>query len=154
MQGPRFNSWFGKIPERREGLLTPVFWPREFHRVHGVSKSQTWLSNFHFQYKWVIAALKCANICLMHGLILDLILLIHFIVLIAKKQLGVLQFNQCPPVTLSGIIHIRCPLPWLLTLAAYRTEANHLFYEHLLMRMYICNSELGYRWIKCDWFKF
>ena len=67
-----------------------------------------------------------------------------------QKQLGVLQFNQCLPVALSGIIHIRCPLPWLLTLAAYRMEANHLFYEHLLVRMDICNSELGYTWRKCD----
>ena len=27
----------------------PVFWPREFSIVHGVTKSQTWLSDFHFQ---------------------------------------------------------------------------------------------------------
>ena len=31
-------------------LPTPVFWHREFHDciVHGVTKSQTWLSDFHF----------------------------------------------------------------------------------------------------------
>ena len=28
---PRFDSWVGKIPWRRERLSTPVFWPREFH---------------------------------------------------------------------------------------------------------------------------
>jgi len=33
----------GKIPWRREGLSTPVFWPGEFHGliVHGVTKSGT-----------------------------------------------------------------------------------------------------------------
>ena len=30
-----------------ERLSTPVFWPREFH---GVTKSQTRLSNFHFTF--------------------------------------------------------------------------------------------------------
>ena len=28
---PEFDPWVGKIPWRREGLPTPVFWPREFH---------------------------------------------------------------------------------------------------------------------------
>ena len=39
-----FSPWFGKIPWRREWLLTPVFWPVEFHgerslqaTVHGVT---------------------------------------------------------------------------------------------------------------------
>ena len=27
----RFDPWVGKIPWRREKLLTPVFWPGEFH---------------------------------------------------------------------------------------------------------------------------
>ena len=26
-----FDHWVGKIPWRRERLLTPVFWPEEFH---------------------------------------------------------------------------------------------------------------------------
>jgi len=46
-----FYPWVGKIPRRRERLPTPVFWPGEFHGlyvVHGVSKSQTRLSDFHF----------------------------------------------------------------------------------------------------------
>ena len=45
MGKPGFDPW------RRERLPTPVFWPREFHRlyiVHGVTKSRTWLNNFHF----------------------------------------------------------------------------------------------------------
>ena len=53
MQGtPLFNSRVGKIPWRRDRLPTPVFWPGEFHGhiVHGVTKSQTWLSDFHFTY--------------------------------------------------------------------------------------------------------
>ena len=29
--GPGFDPWIGKIPWRREGLPTPVFWPGEFH---------------------------------------------------------------------------------------------------------------------------
>ena len=48
---PGFDPWVGKIPWRREWLPTPVFWPGEFHGlysiVHGVSKSQTWLSDLH-----------------------------------------------------------------------------------------------------------
>ena len=45
-----WETWVGNIPWRRERLPTPVFWPGEFHGllVHGVSKSWTGLSNFHF----------------------------------------------------------------------------------------------------------
>ena len=44
------ETWVGKISCRREGLPTPVFWPGEFHghTVHGLAKSQTGLSDFHF----------------------------------------------------------------------------------------------------------
>ena len=43
------KTWVGKIPWRWERLPTPVFWPREFHGlVHGVTKSWTQLSDFHF----------------------------------------------------------------------------------------------------------
>ena len=31
---PRFDPWVGKIPWRRERLLTPVSWPREFHGLY------------------------------------------------------------------------------------------------------------------------
>ena len=31
MWRPGFDPWVGKIPWRRERLLTPVFWPGEFH---------------------------------------------------------------------------------------------------------------------------
>ena len=31
---PGFDSWVGKIPWRREGLPTPVFWPGEFHGLY------------------------------------------------------------------------------------------------------------------------
>ena len=31
---PRFDPCFGKIPQRRERLPTPVFWPGEFHELH------------------------------------------------------------------------------------------------------------------------
>ena len=44
-----WETW--KTPWRRERLPTAVFWPGEFHGlciVHGVAKSWTQLSNFHF----------------------------------------------------------------------------------------------------------
>ena len=48
---PGFDPWVGKIPWRRDGLPTPVFWPGEFHGlVYGVRKSQTLLSDFHFHF--------------------------------------------------------------------------------------------------------
>ena len=31
---PRFDPWVGKIPWRRQRLLTPVFWPGEFHGLY------------------------------------------------------------------------------------------------------------------------
>ena len=31
---PGFDPWVGKIPWRRERLFTPIFWPREFHRLY------------------------------------------------------------------------------------------------------------------------
>ena len=30
-----FSHWVGKIPWRRERLLTPVFWAGEFHELYG-----------------------------------------------------------------------------------------------------------------------
>ena len=54
---PRVDLWVGKIPGRREWLPTSVFWPGEFHgrrvwwaTVHGIAKSQTWLSTYHFHF--------------------------------------------------------------------------------------------------------
>ena len=49
---PGSNPWVGKITWRRERLPILVFCPGEFqdcivHIVHGVSKSQTRLSDFH-----------------------------------------------------------------------------------------------------------
>ena len=46
---PGYDPWFGKIPWRREGLPTPVFWPREFHGLyspwdHKESDTSEWLS--------------------------------------------------------------------------------------------------------------
>ena len=31
---PGFDPWVGKIPWKREGLPTPVFWPGEFHGLY------------------------------------------------------------------------------------------------------------------------
>ena len=33
---PGCDPWVGKIPWRREGLPTPVFWPGEFHGLHSL----------------------------------------------------------------------------------------------------------------------
>ena len=44
---PGLDPWLGKILWRRERLPTPVFWTGEFYTVHEVTKSQTWLSDFH-----------------------------------------------------------------------------------------------------------
>ena len=49
-----FDPWVGKIPWRWEKLPTPVLWPGEFHGLYSqwLTKSQTWLSNFHFQVQF------------------------------------------------------------------------------------------------------
>ena len=53
---PEFDPWVGKIPWRRKWQPTPVLLPRKSHgwrnlvqaTVHGVAKSQTWLSDFTY----------------------------------------------------------------------------------------------------------
>ena len=52
-----FNPWVGKIPWRRKWQSTPGLLPGKFHGqgswqavVHGVTKSQTQLSNFIFTF--------------------------------------------------------------------------------------------------------
>ena len=52
---PGFHPWVGKLPWRWAWQPTPVFLPGEFHwqrslagTVHGVTKSRTQLSEFHF----------------------------------------------------------------------------------------------------------
>ena len=48
---PGFDPWVEKILWRRDRLPTPVFWPGENSMdciVNGVSKSQTQMSNSHF----------------------------------------------------------------------------------------------------------
>ena len=72
-----WEIWVGKIPWRREQLLTPVLLPREFMdrrawqaTVHGVAKSWTQLSNFHISqtknsigiwYLWKIEFKRCPH---------------------------------------------------------------------------------------------
>ena len=36
---PGFDPWVGKIPWRKESLLTPIFWPGEFHSPWGHKES-------------------------------------------------------------------------------------------------------------------
>ena len=53
---PGFSSWTGKILYRRKWQPTPVFLENPMDRgawwsvVHGISKSWTWLSNWHFHF--------------------------------------------------------------------------------------------------------
>ena len=80
---PGFDPWVRNIPWGREGLPTPVLLPGEFHRcslwatVHGVAKTLTRLSNWHFHaftsqsgismpgsFPW--AVLKNATVVLSH----------------------------------------------------------------------------------------
>ena len=62
-----FNTWVGKIPWRKERLPIPVFWPGEFHGlyiVHGVPKSRTQLSAFHYTiaaHGWELSSFKSTN---------------------------------------------------------------------------------------------
>ena len=54
----------GRSPEER--LPTPLFWPGEFHGlylVHGVTKTWTRLSNFHFHIYMAAAAAKSLQSC-------------------------------------------------------------------------------------------
>ena len=47
---PGLDPWVGKIPQRREGLPTPGFWPRESHGLYspwGRKESDT-TEHFHF----------------------------------------------------------------------------------------------------------
>ena len=67
---PEFKPWVGKSPWRKKMLPIPVFLPGEFHElysphsmdytVHGVSKSQTWPSDFHLplQGTWVCSLVQ------------------------------------------------------------------------------------------------
>ena len=60
---PGFDPWIGKIPWRRERLLTPVFWPGEFRGLYNpwaCKKSDT-LSNFHFHLH--LAHSGCSTNC-------------------------------------------------------------------------------------------
>ena len=60
-----WETWVGKIPCRKERLSTPVFWPGEYHgAVHGVPKSQTRLSDFHFHTH----EFKCIMYSDVHGI--------------------------------------------------------------------------------------
>ena len=39
---PSFDPWIGKFPWRREQLLTPVFWPGEFHGQRSLVGYSPW----------------------------------------------------------------------------------------------------------------
>ena len=61
---PGFDSWVGKISWRRERLLTPVFWLREFHGQyspwgHKESNTTEQLSLYQFCLLWHLLILFC-----------------------------------------------------------------------------------------------
>ena len=62
MGRPRFDSWLGRIPWKREWLPTPVFWPGEFS-PWSQTKSRTQLSDFHFTSHHVLG-----GFCIVHFL--------------------------------------------------------------------------------------
>ena len=62
---PRFDSWVGKIPWKREWLATPVFLPRKSHgqkilgaAVHGAAKNGTGLNDWCLFFIFLIL-FKC-----------------------------------------------------------------------------------------------
>ena len=79
----RFDPWVRKIPWRRAWQYTPVFLPGEFHEqmklvgyiVHGVAKSWTRLSYFHFHCSFLVLSWTHAPIyfsihaCIVHKII-------------------------------------------------------------------------------------
>ena len=52
-----------------KGISTSIFWPGEFHecRVHGVAKSWTWLSTFHFHTGFILLSLLVS--CILHSFV-------------------------------------------------------------------------------------
>ena len=40
--GDRFDPWIGKIPWRRQGQPTPVFWPGKFHGQMSMAGYSPW----------------------------------------------------------------------------------------------------------------
>ena len=56
-RGPLFDPWFGKIPWRRERLLTPAFWPGDFHELYkpwGRKESDMTFTKAHMDLKCVL----------------------------------------------------------------------------------------------------
>ena len=51
---PQFDSWVGKIPGRREWLLTPVFWPGEFCGQRSLEGCSSWSCKESNTTEWPI----------------------------------------------------------------------------------------------------
>ena len=67
---PGFNPWVGRMPWRREQLLTPVFLPGEFHGQRSLAGPSPWghkesaMTNFHFQWvPTIIHSTQQSSIC-------------------------------------------------------------------------------------------
>ena len=93
----RFNLWVWKVPWRIKWQPTPVLLPGESHgqrswqaTVHGVSKSQTWLSDYYSlsltQFFYVsFDVYLCFLFCFVLFIFLTEVYLIHNIVLDHSK---------------------------------------------------------------------
>ena len=44
-----FNPWFGKIPQQRERLLTPVFWPEEFYGLYIIKYEKYFILSIKYE---------------------------------------------------------------------------------------------------------
>ena len=92
---PGLDPWVGKILWRRERLPTPVLWPGEFldSVVHGVAKSRTRLSDFHFSWQNNFLLYMCTTSL---SILLDGHLACHVLAIVnsAAMNIGVHIFFQ------------------------------------------------------------
>ena len=111
---PGFNPWVRKIPWRRAWQPTPAFLPGKFHKwawwatVHGVTKSQTWLSTHTYTWPW--RDKKIPLLSLEEELMMEAWRLL-------KKDKEVLPptppfflwLRNCSPVSSQGVASLTCP---------------------------------------------
>ena len=107
---PGFDPWVGKIPWRREGLPTSVFWPGEFHRLYspwGRKESDT-----------------TERLSLTHLLVLNKSLFISFLgsFYISDPSVGLYEVPKCLNLCAGGLATLSrvwlFATPWTIALQA------------------------------------
>ena len=68
MWRPGFNPWAGKIPWRREGLPTPVFWPGESHGQRSLAGCSPWSHKKLDTTEWLSLSYSITTLDFMGGL--------------------------------------------------------------------------------------